>query len=77
MQKILLSTKYLLAAMLIGAFAVPASAASHYVMYNKKTRTCSVSTAAPSTSERFSMMGVYGSAFMAKRAMRGMMKCRG
>jgi hypothetical protein len=70
------ATKYVLALALITAFSVPASAASYYVMYNKKTRTCSVSNTAPSTSERFSMMGVYGSAYMAKRAMRGMMKCR-
>jgi hypothetical protein len=67
--------KYLLAATLIVAFAVPASAA-HYVMYNKKTGTCSISKSAPTTSERFSMMGIYGSAFMARRAMAGMMKCR-
>lgn len=68
-------TKYLIAAALIVAFAAPANAAA-YVMYNKSTRTCSVSRTAPTTSERFSMMGIYGSAFMARRAMHGMMKCR-
>lgn len=67
--------KYLLAATLSVAFAVPASAA-HYVMYNKATKTCSISKTAPSETEKFSMMGIYGSAFMAKRAMRGMMKCQ-
>jgi hypothetical protein len=68
--------KYLLAATLIVAFTVPANAAA-YVMYNKSTGKCSVSRTAPSTSERFSMMGIYGSAFMARRAMSGMMKCSG
>jgi hypothetical protein len=68
-------TKYLIAAALIVAFAAPANAAA-YVMYNKSTGTCSVSRTAPTTSERFSMMGIYGSAFMARRAMHGMMKCR-
>lgn len=68
-------TKYLLAAALLVAFTVPASAKA-YVMYNKATGTCSVSKTAPTTSERISMMGIYGSAFMAKRAMHGMMKCR-
>ena len=67
--------KIMLAATLLVAFAVPASAA-HYVMYSKTTGTCSISKSAPTTSERFSMMGIYGSAFMAKRAMNGMMKCR-
>jgi hypothetical protein len=68
--------KIMLAAILIVAFAVPASAASFYVMYDKATRTCSISKSAPTTSERFSMMGIYGSAYMARRAMGGMMKCR-
>ena len=68
--------KYLLAAILIVAFAVPASAGAFYVMYDKVTRTCSISKSAPSSSERFSIMGVYGSEYMAHRAMAGMMKCR-
>jgi hypothetical protein len=68
-------TKYLLAAALIVAFTVPASAAA-YVVYNKSTHQCSVSKTAPTESEKFSMMGIYGSAYMAKRAMHGMMKCR-
>jgi hypothetical protein len=68
--------KYLLAATLIVAFAAPASAKPHYIMYNKATKTCSISKTAPSETEKFSMMGVYGSAYMARRAMHGMMKCR-
>ncbi len=68
--------KYFLAATLIVAFAVPASAKPHYVMYDKATGTCSISKTAPTETEKFSMMGIYGSAYMAKKAMRGMMKCR-
>jgi hypothetical protein len=43
--------KYLLAATLIAAFAVPASAKPHYIMYNKATKTCSISKTAPSERE--------------------------
>ncbi|MGD9502020.1 MAG: hypothetical protein AB7V40_05990 [Methyloceanibacter sp.] len=68
--------KLVLAAILVTAFAVPASAKPHYVMYNKATGTCSISKTAPTESEKFSMMGIYGSAYMARRAMHGMMKCR-
>jgi hypothetical protein len=68
--------KYLLAAALIGAFTVPASAANYYVMFNKATKTCSVSTTAPSETEKFSMMGIYGSEANAKMAMAGMAQCR-
>jgi hypothetical protein len=50
--------KYLLAATLIAAFAVPASAKPHYIMYNKATKTCSISKTAPSETEKFSMMGL-------------------
>jgi hypothetical protein len=68
---------YLLAAMLIGTFAVPASAAgSFYVMFNETTKTCSISRSAPTPSERFSMMGIYGSEANAKMAMAGMTACK-
>ena len=78
MQKILPATKYLLAVMLIGAFAAPASAGSFYVMFDKATKKCSISRSAPATeSEKFSMMGIYGSELNAKMAMAGMMKCKG
>ncbi len=76
MQKILPATKFLIAALLIGAFAAPASAASYYVMFNHKTKTCSVATSATSETEKFSMMGIYGSELDAKMAMSGMMSCR-
>lgn len=69
--------KYLLAAALIGAFAVPAYAGSFYVMFDKATKKCSIATTAPSETEKFSMMGIYGSEANAKMAMAGMMKCRG
>jgi hypothetical protein len=69
--------KYLLAATLIAAFAVPASAASYYVMFNNATKQCSISRTPPSETEKFSMMGIYGSELDAKTAMAGMMKCKG
>jgi len=69
--------KYILAAALIGAFAVPAYAGSFYVMFNKQTKTCSISTTAPSETEKFSMMGIYGSEANAKMAMAGMSQCKG
>ena len=68
--------RYLLAAILVGAFVVPASAASFYVMFNKETKQCSISKTAPSETEKFSMMGIYGSEANAKMAMAGMMGCR-
>ena len=70
--------KYILTAALIGAFAVPAYAAdSFYVVFDKETKTCSVSRTAPSETEKFSMMGIYGSEANAKMAMAGMMQCKG
>jgi hypothetical protein len=69
--------KYILAAALIGAFAVPASAASFYVMFNKQTKQCSIATAPPTETEKFSMMGIYGSEANAKMAMAGMTQCKG
>jgi len=68
--------KYILAAALIGAFAVPAYAGSFYVMFDHATKKCSVATAAPSETEKFSMMGIYGSEANAKMAMAGMMQCK-
>jgi len=50
--------KYLLAAVLTAELVVPASAASFYVVFNKTTKTCSIAKSAPTTSERFSMMGI-------------------
>ena len=54
---------FLLTAMLISSLAVSASAAdTFYVMFNKTTKKCSVSTTPPTETEKFSMMGQYGSA---------------
>ncbi len=77
MQKTLSATKFLVAITLVSAFAAPAFAASYYVMFDNTTKKCSISTTAPTTSERFSMMGIYGSELDAKTAMHGMMKCKG
>jgi hypothetical protein len=77
MTKLHSATKYLLAAALIGAFAAPASAASFYVMFNKQTKKCSIALSAPTETEKFSMMGIYGSEANAKMAMAGMTQCKG
>jgi hypothetical protein len=69
--------RYLLAALLIGVSAVPASAATFYVMFNKATKQCSIATHAPTETEKFSMMGQYGSETEAKKAMSGMKECKG
>ena len=69
---------YLLAATLIGALAVPVSAAdTFYVMFDKTAKKCSVSKSAPTPSEQFSMMGQYGSEAEAMTAMSKMAECKG
>ena len=69
--------KILIAATLIGAFAVPAYAATFHIMFDKTTKKCSISKTAPSETEKFSMMGIYGSEADAQMAMKGMTKCKG
>jgi hypothetical protein len=69
--------KYILAVALIGAFTAPAYAAEFHVVFDKTTKTCSVSATPPTETEKFSMMGIYGSEANAKMAMAGMMKCKG
>jgi hypothetical protein len=70
--------KYLLAATLISAFAVPILAAGDfYIVFDKTTKTCSMARSAPTDTEKFSMMGQYGSEADAHMAMAGMTKCKG
>jgi hypothetical protein len=69
--------RYLLAATLIAGFAVPAYAAEFHVMFDKTTKKCSVSKTPPTETEKFSMMGIYGSEADAMMAMKGMMQCKG
>lgn len=69
--------KKLLIALAFVASAAPALAATpYYVMFNKTSKTCFIARSATTTSERFSMMGIYGSEKAAKMAMAGMMACR-
>lgn len=68
--------KYLLAATLVAAFAIPAHAATFYVMFDKAAKKCTISTTPPTETEKFSMMGQYGSEADAKMAMKGMSKCK-
>jgi hypothetical protein len=68
--------QYLIAAVLVAMSAVPASAATFYVMFNKATKQCSIATSAPTETEKFSMMGQYGSELAAKQAMSKMKQCK-
>jgi hypothetical protein len=68
--------KLLIASILIGAFAAPALAMdSYYILFDKTKKTCVMSRTAPSDTEKFSMMGVYGSEANAHMAMKGMTAC--
>jgi hypothetical protein len=52
----------LIAATLIGVFANPALAIDkYYIVFDKTKKTCFMSRTAPSETEKFSMMGIYGS----------------
>jgi len=69
--------KFLIAATLISAFAAPALAMdSFYVMFDNQTKKCTMARTAPSDTEKFSMMGIYGSEADAHMAMKGMMACK-
>ena len=68
--------RFVTAALLIGMSAVPAYAKTFYVMFNKETKQCSIATSAPTETEKFSMMGQYGSELAAKQAMSKMKECK-
>lgn len=69
---------YLIAATLIIAFSSPMLAAdTFYIMFDKTTKKCSVSKSAPTETEKFSMMGQYGSEAEAMSAMSKMAECKG
>lgn len=69
--------RILLAATLITAFAAPALAMdSFYIVFDNTTKTCSMSKTAPTDTEKFAMMGSYGSKADAHMAMAGMVRCK-
>ena len=69
--------KILIAATLIAGFAAPALAMdSFYIVFDNKTKKCTMTPSAPTDTEKFSMMGIYGSEADAHMAMKGMMACR-
>jgi hypothetical protein len=71
---------YLLLTTLLCAFAAPAFAGAggpFYIVFDKTTKTCSMARSAPTDTEKFSMMGQYGSEAEAKTAMAGMKECKG
>jgi hypothetical protein len=68
--------KYLVAAVLIGAFVAPAlalEAGPYYVGLNTTTHTCSVMSTEPPAGMK--MMGKYESKEAAEKAMHGMKEC--
>jgi hypothetical protein len=69
--------KYLVATALVLAFATPAFADAFYVMLDKTTNKCSISKTPPTETEKFSMMGQYGSEAEAMSAMHKMKECKG
>jgi hypothetical protein len=54
-----------------------AAAGPFYIVFDKATKTCSMTRTPPTETEKFSMMGQYGSEADAKMAMAGMTACRG
>jgi hypothetical protein len=52
------------------------AADSFYIVFDKTTKTCSMARSAPTDTEKFSMMGIYGSEADAHMAMAGMTKCK-
>jgi hypothetical protein len=69
--------KYIVAAVLIGAFVAPAlalTAGTYYVGLNTTTHTCSVVT---KMEAGMKMMGKYSSKARAERAMHRMKECKG
>ena len=70
---------YLLAATMIGVFATSAIAGAgpFYIVFDKTTKTCSMARTPPTDTEKFSMMGQYGSEADAMMAMHGMTACKG
>ena len=67
-----------IAATLISVLTAPALAQTkkYHVVKNKQTGKCSVALSAPTETEKFSMMGIYGSEANAKMAMKGMRDCK-
>jgi hypothetical protein len=67
--------KYLVAAVLIVAFAGPAFAEDFYVAVDLASGKCMTMTTAPDA-KKFKMMGKFGSKADAEKAMGGMKECK-
>jgi hypothetical protein len=66
-----------LAALLIGAVAVPASAAtSFYVVKDRATKRCSIATTPPTDTKQFRTWGPYTSEKKANEEMAANKKCK-
>lgn len=69
--------RYIVAAVLIVGFTTPVLADAFYVMLDNTTHKCSIAKTPPTDTEKFSMMGQYGSEAEAMSAMHKMAKCKG
>ena len=69
--------KYVLAAVLIGAFAGSALATEgFYIVFDNTTKKCTMMTTKPTDMSRYKMMGTYSSESAAHAAMSGMKECK-
>ncbi len=69
--------KYIIAAVLIGAFAAPALAdTGFYIVFDSMTKKCATMTTKPTDMSRYKMMGNYPTLGEAQTAMGGMKECK-
>jgi hypothetical protein len=68
--------KYLVAAVLIGAFAGPALADEVYVMLDMTTKKCVTMKTQPSDMKKYKMLGKYPTLGEAETAMHTMTECK-
>ncbi|MGH6734528.1 MAG: hypothetical protein ACRECX_00395 [Methyloceanibacter sp.] len=69
--------KYLIAAALVGAFAIPALAQQdYYVALRVGGGGCEIMTTEPTDTKTYKMMGKYSSEAEAKKAMGAMAECQ-
>ena len=69
--------RYLVAAVLISAFAAPVLATEgFYVVFDNSTGKCFITTSAPTRTTRYTIMGSYSTKGAAHKAMAKMKDCK-
>ena len=68
--------KYLVAAVLIGAFATPALAEDFYIMFDMTAKKCVTMKTDPKDQKKFKMLGKYPTLGEAETAMLTMTECK-